>query len=52
MTKGNGLLLWFEVDDFDEALRRIEDLGAEVILPKHRNPPEGDGGPNHSSIRK
>ena len=48
--RGNGLLLWFEVDDFDAALHRIEALNAEVILQKHRNPPEGDGGPNHWEI--
>jgi len=48
--RGNGLLLWFEVDDFDAALERSEAMGAEVIQPKHRNPPEGDGGPNHWEI--
>jgi catechol 2,3-dioxygenase-like lactoylglutathione lyase family enzyme len=44
---GNGVLLWFEVDDFDEALARAEELKAEIVLPKHRNPPDGNGGPNH-----
>lgn len=44
---GNGVLLWFEVDDFDAALARAEALQAEVVMPRHRNPPEGDGGPNH-----
>jgi catechol 2,3-dioxygenase-like lactoylglutathione lyase family enzyme len=44
---GNGLLLWFEVDDFDAAVGRAEELKAEMILPKHRNPPDGNGGPNH-----
>jgi catechol 2,3-dioxygenase-like lactoylglutathione lyase family enzyme len=47
---GNGLLLWFEVDDFDDALRRAENVKAEVVLPRHRNPPDGDGGPNHWEI--
>jgi catechol 2,3-dioxygenase-like lactoylglutathione lyase family enzyme len=47
---GNGVLLWFEVDDFDEALARATKLGAEVVLPRHRNPPDGDGGPNHWEI--
>jgi predicted enzyme related to lactoylglutathione lyase len=47
---GNGLLLWFEVDDFDEAVKRAEELHAEIILPKHRNPPDGNGGPNHWEI--
>lgn len=44
---GNGLLLWFEIDDFDAALGRIEKMQAEVVLPRHRNPRSGDGGPNH-----
>jgi catechol 2,3-dioxygenase-like lactoylglutathione lyase family enzyme len=47
---GNGLLLWFEVDDLDAALARAESLNAEVILPRHRNPPDGNGGPNHWEI--
>ena len=44
---GNGVLLWFEVDDFDAALARAAAMNAEVVLPRHRNPPDGDGGPNH-----
>jgi catechol 2,3-dioxygenase-like lactoylglutathione lyase family enzyme len=44
---GNGLLLWFEIDDFEAALARAQAMGVEVILPCHRNPPEGNGGPNH-----
>lgn len=44
---GNGLLLWFEIDDFDAAVARAEAMGAEAILPRHRNPPDGNGGPNH-----
>lgn len=44
---GNGVLLWFEIEDFDAAVARVEELGAEIVLPPHRNPPEGDGGPNH-----
>ena len=50
MPPGNGVLLWFEVEDFDSSLERIEKLGAEILLPRHRNPPEGDGGPNHWEI--
>ncbi len=50
LPPGNGLLLWFEVDDFDAAIPRAEALGAEVILPRHRNPLDGDGGPNHWEI--
>ncbi len=44
---GNGVLLWFEVDDFEEALQRVTALNAEVVCPRHRNPPDGSGGPNH-----
>lgn len=46
-SRGNGVLLWFEVDDFDDAVARASAMGAEVVLPRHRNPPDGDGGPNH-----
>jgi catechol 2,3-dioxygenase-like lactoylglutathione lyase family enzyme len=47
---GNGVLLWFEVDDFDKAITRAAELEAEIVLPRHRNPPERDGGPNHWEI--
>ena len=44
---GNGVLLWFELDDFDAAVARAEDMKVEVVKPRHRNPPSGGGGPNH-----
>jgi catechol 2,3-dioxygenase-like lactoylglutathione lyase family enzyme len=44
---GNGVLLWFEVDDFDAILHRAAEMNVEIVLPRHRNPPDGDGGPNH-----
>jgi len=44
---GNGVLLWFEVDDFDAAMARVAELKAHVLKPKHRNPASGGGGPNH-----
>ena len=47
---GNGVLLWFEVDDFDAAVARAVDLKAKVVLERHRNPPDGTGGPNHWEI--
>jgi catechol 2,3-dioxygenase-like lactoylglutathione lyase family enzyme len=47
---GNGVLLWFEIDDFDAAVARSEEVNAEVVIPRHRNPPDGDGGPNHWEI--
>jgi catechol 2,3-dioxygenase-like lactoylglutathione lyase family enzyme len=37
---GNGVLLWFEVDDFDDVIRRAGEMGVEIILPKHRNDPD------------
>ena len=48
--RGNGVLLWFEVDDFDAAVARATELGAEIVLPVHRNPPEGPGGPAHREL--
>jgi catechol 2,3-dioxygenase-like lactoylglutathione lyase family enzyme len=47
---GNGVLLWFEVDDFDAALRRAAEMDVDIVLPRHRNPPDGIGGPNHWEI--
>jgi catechol 2,3-dioxygenase-like lactoylglutathione lyase family enzyme len=44
---GNGVLLWFEVDDFDAAVIRATEMQVDIILPPHRNPPTGKGGPNH-----
>jgi catechol 2,3-dioxygenase-like lactoylglutathione lyase family enzyme len=44
---GNGLLLWFEVDDFDAVLDRSTGMGVEIVMPRRRNPPDGNGGPNH-----
>ncbi|HUL70804.1 MAG TPA: VOC family protein [Gemmatimonadales bacterium] len=47
---GNGVLVWFEIDDFDAALSRARALKAEIVLPRHRNPPDRDGGPNHWEV--
>ncbi len=46
---GNGVLLWFELalDDFDAAVARASEIKADIVLPRHRNPPSGSGGPNH-----
>jgi catechol 2,3-dioxygenase-like lactoylglutathione lyase family enzyme len=44
---GNGVLLWFETDEFDAVMQRATQIGAEVVKPTHRNPASGDGGPNH-----
>ena len=42
---GNGVLLWFEIDDFDAAVARATEMDAEVVRPRHRNPR-----PNHWEI--
>jgi hypothetical protein len=49
---GDGVLVWFgEVSDFDAVLERADRLGAPVVRPVHRNPPEGSGnGPSHREI--
>src|SRR5262249_23538268 len=43
---GNGVLVWFEIEDFDAAMGRVAELKAEIVMPKHRNPEDGQGGPN------
>lgn len=47
LPHGNGVLLWFEIDDFDAAMERVAELSPPIVMPKHRNPPDGAGGPNH-----
>lgn len=47
---GNGVLLWFETGAFDAAVARATEMRAEVVRAPHRNPPDGDGGPNHREV--
>jgi catechol 2,3-dioxygenase-like lactoylglutathione lyase family enzyme len=35
---GHGVLLWFEVDDFDDAVKRARSLRAQVVEEPHVNP--------------
>jgi catechol 2,3-dioxygenase-like lactoylglutathione lyase family enzyme len=35
---GNGVLLWFEVSDFDAAVERVRATGAQVVTDVHTNP--------------
>ncbi|HEX5744917.1 MAG TPA: VOC family protein [Archangium sp.] len=35
---GHGVLLWFEIDDFDAAVERVRRLGARVLEEPHVNP--------------
>ena len=34
---GNGVLLWFELVDFDAAVARAVELKADIFKPKHRS---------------
>ncbi|MBV9550793.1 MAG: VOC family protein [Alphaproteobacteria bacterium] len=34
---GNGCLLWFELDDFEEAVTRAKIMRADIIKPRHRS---------------
>ncbi len=38
---GNGVLLWFEVSDFDEAVERSRGLGVRIERDVHVNPNAG-----------
>ena len=38
---GHGVLLWFEVDDFDAAVERARSLRAKVVEEPHVNPNSG-----------
>lgn len=40
-TPGNGLLLFFRVDDFDQALKRVRTLVARLEEEPHLNPNTG-----------
>jgi catechol 2,3-dioxygenase-like lactoylglutathione lyase family enzyme len=35
---GHGVVLWFEVDDFDAVVRRARAMGAEIVADPHVNP--------------
>ncbi|HZX26144.1 MAG TPA: VOC family protein [Telluria sp.] len=34
----NGVLLWFDLDDFDAAVARAEEMGVEIIRPRRFSP--------------
>lgn len=35
---GNGSLLWFEVSEFDAAVDRVRQAGAQIVTEPHENP--------------
>jgi catechol 2,3-dioxygenase-like lactoylglutathione lyase family enzyme len=41
LALGNGVLLWFEVDDFDAAVARARELEARILRDVHVNPNAG-----------
>ena len=40
-------MLWFELDDFDAAVARADELKVKILRPLHRNSPNGRGDLNH-----
>jgi hypothetical protein len=42
---GHGVLLWFQVEDFDALVERARGIGAEIIEEPHVNP-----APRHREI--
>lgn len=42
---GHGVLLWFEVDEFDAVVKEARELGAQIVLEPHVNPR-----PNHREM--
>jgi len=38
---GNGVLLWFEIEDFDEAADRAREMATELVEDVHVNPNSG-----------
>ena len=42
---GHGVLLWFQIDDFDSVVERVRGLGAKIVEEPHVNP-----APRHREI--
>ena len=42
---GHGVLLWFQIDDFDSVVERVRGLGPEIVEEPHVNP-----APRHREI--
>jgi catechol 2,3-dioxygenase-like lactoylglutathione lyase family enzyme len=40
-SRGNGVLLWFAVDDFDDVVSRVEETGTVVLDGPLKNPNSG-----------
>ncbi|EKF74316.1 glyoxalase/bleomycin resistance protein [Alcanivorax hongdengensis A-11-3] len=36
-SRGNGVLLWFQTDYFDDLVSRATDMAAEILEPPHLN---------------
>jgi len=35
---GNGVLIWFETEDFESVWQRAQAMDADIVLPRRRNP--------------
>jgi len=35
---GNGMILWFRTDDFDESVSKVRELSPEIVAEPHINP--------------
>lgn len=35
---GNGVVIWFQVDDFEDAVKRAREMNAEILEEPHHNP--------------
>ena len=38
IPSGNGVILWFRTDDFNDAVERVRAIGAEIVTEAHVNP--------------
>jgi catechol 2,3-dioxygenase-like lactoylglutathione lyase family enzyme len=41
LPAGNGVVIWFEVDDFDGSVRRIHQAEVQIVTDIHLNPNAG-----------
>jgi hypothetical protein len=46
-TCGNGVLFWFELEEFSSVFSRSQEMNSDIVRPKHHHPPSGNGGPHH-----
>ena len=49
MAKRAALIVGLDIGTYkiSAVVAEIGEMGVEIVRPRHRNPPEGEGGPNH-----